>query len=266
MATTYTGLLQLPKHDTKDFFDVTLINEMADKTEAGILAAYRGKAAHNWFHNSNFANCVNQKKQTTYTGTVYGIDRWYGRVNNQTTAVRSADVTITATSTQYAGLRQKVENIADLAGKKVTFACHMYSSVTPYLRFVNDSAAILASVAGKAQATETLILTFIVPEGATKDTVIPEIVIASETSGDYARLYWAALYEGEYALKTLPTYQTQYYSHELLECQRFYHLYATEEARPMHGIDCSPPMRINNPTQGTIVIDGVTYYYNSADL
>ena len=55
------------------------------------------------------------------------------------------------------------------------------------------------------------------------------------------------------------------YSTQLLKCQRYYQLYSSAENRPSKAADCRPVMRIN-PTQGTIVIDGVTYYYNDASL
>ena len=55
------------------------------------------------------------------------------------------------------------------------------------------------------------------------------------------------------------------YSTQLLKCQRYYQLYSSAENRPSKAADCRPVMRID-PTQGTIVIDGVTYYYNDASL
>lgn len=55
------------------------------------------------------------------------------------------------------------------------------------------------------------------------------------------------------------------YEAEFTRCQRYYQLYSSAEARPAKAIDCRPVMRID-PTQGTIVIDGQTYYYNDASL
>jgi len=59
------------------------------------------------------------------------------------------------------------------------------------------------------------------------------------------------------------------YAVQLAKCQRYYQLYSDAEARPNSPIDCRPVMRTptgERLTQGTIVIDGVTYYYNSAEL
>ena len=52
---------------------------------------------------------------------------------------------------------------------------------------------------------------------------------------------------------------------ELLKCQRYYQLYSSADKRPVKAVDCRPTMRVD-PVQGTIVIDGTTYYYNSAEL
>lgn len=54
-------------------------------------------------------------------------------------------------------------------------------------------------------------------------------------------------------------------SQVLAECQRYYQLYSSLEKRPSKAVDCRPVMRID-PSQGTIEIDGVTYYYNDASL
>lgn len=55
------------------------------------------------------------------------------------------------------------------------------------------------------------------------------------------------------------------YGAELLECQRYYQLYSSAAERPAKAVDCRPAMRID-PTQGTTIIGGVTYYYNNASL
>lgn len=59
------------------------------------------------------------------------------------------------------------------------------------------------------------------------------------------------------------------YAVQLAKCQRYYQLYSGAAVRPNSPIDCRPVMRTptgGRLTQGTIVIDGVTYYYNSAEL
>ena len=55
------------------------------------------------------------------------------------------------------------------------------------------------------------------------------------------------------------------YGEQLARCQRYYQLYSTAEQRPAKAVDCRPTMRVD-PSQGTITIDGTTYYYNTANL
>ena len=61
------------------------------------------------------------------------------------------------------------------------------------------------------------------------------------------------------------TIETPDYGETLAQCQAEYQLYSSAEARPAKAIDCRPVMR-GDPTQGTIIIDGQTYYYNDASL
>lgn len=172
--------------------------------------------------NSDFRNPVNQRGQTSYSGTIYGIDRWKGRVVYQTVSVRTTDITITATGTSYSGITQKIGDMSKLAGKTITFAANVWSNVVPNLRIIDANGNVLTSVDGTAQTTQTLILTYTVPSDATSDSVIPTILCRTTASGDYIRLYWAALYEGSYDASTLPAYQPKGYAAELAECQRYY--------------------------------------------
>ena len=55
------------------------------------------------------------------------------------------------------------------------------------------------------------------------------------------------------------------YRQELAKCQAYFQLYHTQALRPTYAADCRPVMRID-PTTGTLVINGVTYYTNSAEL
>jgi hypothetical protein len=241
MATTYTTHFQLPKHDPTDPFNIALINEGFEKTETGILSAYRGRAAYNLLDNSNFRNPVNQRGQTTYTGNGYSIDRWRAYHASTTHTVTASGIAVSATDNNPNIYQVLDPNVID-TNKTYTVA-------------VCDSAGNV-SVRAMKPTTAAYSPACIYISGS---NILFRIVGANTWR-------WAALYEGEYTLETLPDYVTKGYAAELLECQRCYHLYATQAARPTHGLDCVPHMRINNPTQGTIVIDGVTYYYNAADL
>lgn len=160
----------------------------------------------NWLHNSDFTNPINYRGLSSYTGQVYGIDRWYGRVVAQTVDVRSTDVTVTATSTSYVGIKQKVGNFGKLAGKTVTLAARVYSNVVPQILFVDSSGNALAEKKGTAGSEQTLVLSYTLPSDTVSENVIPTIQVRTTASGDYIRIYWAALYEGSYTTDTIPTY------------------------------------------------------------
>ena len=65
---------------------------------------------------------------------------------------------------------------------------------------------------------------------------------------------------GNWVLNEIPDFGEQ-----LARCQRYFQLYSTADNRPSKAVDCRPTMR-TDPSQGTIIIDGTTYYYNTADL
>jgi len=261
MATTYTGLLQLPKHDPKDFCDVTLFNETADKIDAAMAKAYQGKAAHNLLDNSDFRNPVNQRGATTTTAWAYCIDRWLSMTTGVGLAFGASGMTVMGVDASRNAIYQKIANHESILGKAVTLAVKHTGSDTPIIiNCILPSA--FASTTWTTYATKTVdnvMIDIFSSNGSLGATI-------SVTNQSSVTFEWAALYEGTYTEATLPTYVPKGYAAELLECQRYYHLYATQAARPTHGLDCAPHMRLSNPTQGTIVIDGATYYYNAADL
>ena len=230
MATNVLGLKTFAASDPVDYNEV---NDNYTKIDNGVKTAMQGRAAHNWLDNSDMTNAINQRGASSYTGQVYGIDRWRGRAVAQTVSVRSADVTVTATGTSYAGIKQKVHGMPRLAGKTVTFAARLYANVVPELVLFDASEQSLAVKMGTAGATQTLILTYAVPTDATADSVVPTILIRTSASGDYMRIYWAALYEGAYTADTLPAYQPKGYAAELAECQRYYIKYTSDSTIPM---------------------------------
>lgn len=65
---------------------------------------------------------------------------------------------------------------------------------------------------------------------------------------------------GDWVLNEIPNYGEQ-----LARCQRYFQLYSSADIRPAKAVDCRPTMRAD-PAQGTVVVNGTTYYYNNADL
>lgn len=262
MATTYTDLLKLPKHATSDPFDITLINNMADLVEAAVAKAYRGKSARNWLDNSNFA--INQRGNASYSGSGYTVDRWKTTNSNMITTVNDGYITLTVASDASGSgfLRQIFEK--PLTSGKFTLAVCVRGTGEGRVYFTTDGSSSgcgTATFSGMADWT----VRFVSCDAAGGTATPNQFTIRCEP-GSTLDVKWAALYEGTYTADTLPEYVEQSYVNELLECQRFYRVYATAAARPVHGLDCVPPMRLAAPTQGTITVGGATCYFNAADL
>lgn len=70
----------------------------------------------NWY----FGKPVNQRGQTSYTGAVYGIDRWRESAANATVAVATGGISVSGEKFQR--LEQRVEDAQSLNGITVTFS------------------------------------------------------------------------------------------------------------------------------------------------
>lgn len=70
----------------------------------------------NWY----FGNPVNQRGQTSYTGGVYGIDRWLKSAEETTVAVVTGGISVSGKKFQR--LEQRVEDAQSLNGITVTFS------------------------------------------------------------------------------------------------------------------------------------------------
>lgn len=175
----------------------------------------------NLLDNSDFTNPVNQRGQTSYTGAsgLYTIDRWHTSVNLN---VAVNDGYINLSNEYESGRRsftQRIENgFNRLAGKTVTVAvcntdgviacnnCTIPTSIPDsnkdccYADFDDGSGAkITLTTAGNLDIS---------------------IMVASSGT---LNLTWAALYEGEYTVDTIPPYVPKGYTTELMECYRYYY-------------------------------------------
>lgn len=175
---------------------------------------------------------VNQRGQTSYSGQVYGIDRWYGLTHSQNIEVRGNDITVTATATAYAGIQQKVYKIAGLAGETVTLAAYVYSTSPVSVGYVDASGTAAYETVDNRSGTRIILCTCTVPSDATHDSFIPRILLRTTAANDYMRCYWAALYEGEYTADNLPPYMPKGYAAELAECSRWYTCGTKQIAKP----------------------------------
>lgn len=177
-----------------------LHSEYATKTYTN--TQIKKAAPKNLLDNSDFRNPVNQRGQTSYkgisNGNLYTIDRWFlGWQGNTTVTV--GDGYIQKNEGKYS---QLLENI-DL--NKIYTGALCLADGTLYVY-----SGTFSSGFGEWDRT---------------------ICVRCDSNGScYFRIekdmtqpmIWAALYEGEYTVDTLPEYQPKGYAVELLECKRYF--------------------------------------------
>ena len=207
-----------------------------------------------------------------YTGTGYGIDRWKllsGGSGMCWTLIENDGITI-GTDTKFGVyFLQIVEPsvVKAIAGKTVTL------SVLAGEKSGNFTGNILINGSWNdywaIEANDVSTKKYTVPANAT--SMVIQYAEAGSGAGT-CKLKAAKLElgsqqtlahqdaDGNWSLNEIPDYGEQ-----LARCQRYFQLYSSADLRPAKAVDCRPTMR-TDPSQGTIVIDGTTYYYNTADL
>lgn len=241
----------------------TITDRIIDSAKAiSFVDAIMQRSYHNLLDNSNFA--INQRGNTAYSGSGYTVDRWKTTNSNMITTVNDGFITLTVASDASGSgyLRQIFET--PLTSGKFTLAVCVRGTGEGRVYFATNGSSSGCGATSFSGTTDWRVR-FVSCDAAGGSSIPDQFTIRCEP-GATLDIKWAALYEGTYTAATLPPYATKGYAHELLECQRFYHVYATAAARPVHGLDCVPHMRLAAPTQGTIAVGGATRYFNAADL
>lgn len=164
----------------------------------------------NLLDNSDFRNPVNQREQTSYTGSGYCLDRWYTDMGNYVTVtVGNGKITLHKSSS---GGDFKQTLPVDLTGKTMTYAV-MTADGNIYCK----SAVISGSSNFKQIAGLKAYLGVCVVDGQTVFRIY-----FNDSSDITLELEWAALYEGSYTADTLPPYVPKGYAVELAECMRYF--------------------------------------------
>lgn len=203
MATTVLGLKTFAASDPVDYNEV---NDNYVKIDNGVKTAMQGRAAHNWLDNSWFVNPVNQRGKTSYTASSYCIDRWMLDMG-------SASITSSGIKLTGAVFRQAVA----LKAGTYTFAIHLSTDTTLFIRFQYDGSSSVTSLDGESATTGAYITMYNYNSGV----VMVQFVQSNDSSVVHTAV-WAALYEGSYTADTLPAYQPKGYAAELAECQLYY--------------------------------------------
>lgn len=199
---------------------------VADGNDTRIPAALeRRDRAYNLLDNSDFAHPVNQRGASSYTGAVYGIDRWLAYHAQTVVAVMDGGVAVSGN--------------------------RLYQVVPPD-RISVDKVYTLAAMRSDG-GMEIYSAKFSDPLDDTQGTALYTSNGAYRVRLDTGKTWvWAALYEGAYAVETLPAYVPKGYAAELAECQRY-----LQTMTVVAGAGASTarrvilpfqPMRIANPT------------------
>lgn len=219
---------------------------------------------------------VNQRKQTSYIGTVYGIDTWHSGNANLKIMIGANDITLqNGASSVRAPFSQKFDNQASLYGKTVTGSI-LLTDGTLHSGTATLLAAPPASIAYATFANfngHTIRIEEATTTGATKIWSF-QVMVAANTSlsvvavklelGDTQTL--AHLENGVWVLNEIPDYTTQ-----LLRCQRFFRVFTSTSASTTgYGYSTNPknlrPEMRATPSTGSFTYSGTTYYYLDANL
>lgn len=204
---------------------------------------------------------INQRGKTVYPGAGYSIDRWNSSNANGTLTITQDAITLSASSSGNAFFRQLVKNLP--SNTAITVSALIRGSGAGVLRVDNEagtSAIFNAQSYNNPGSAWTLISgSGTLPDGvgivtlrANASTAIDIAAIKCEFGTEQTLAHQE---NGVWVLNELPNY-----GEELLKCQRYFQTFRTEALRPTYGADCRPVMAADEPTKGTITIDGVTYY------
>lgn len=193
----------------------------------------------------------------------YAADRWG---NSDISISKNGDViTISNTLEGSRGVNQRRSGYSDLVGKPVTLGICL-----------DDGTILCKSIVLPPYEGETMSVCQVwLPAGG-----VLYVYVASNNFFQPARISiptgvtwnfkWIRMLPGVYTAETFPPYVPKPDGVELAECQRRFHVYETESARPAKPLDCCPPMELapgtTNLTQGTVEVDGKTLYFNSTDI
>lgn len=212
-----------------------------DATKLGGLDAQyyaQGRAAHNWLDNSWFVNPVNQRGATSYTGSVYTIDRW--ELSANTLNVGSDGITLVAGDSSSAVLTQYISGL-----RYGTYTQALNVNGTICTRIIQLSGSTITTIDGSNASYTGGYVSCVVSSSGYFSFLI------RANAGYSITVRWAALYEGSYTASTLPAYQPNRYSAELAECQRYYRRFinsapamSTTATAIEAEMPLEPPMRV----------------------
>lgn len=175
-----------------------------------IFKAFTNK---NLIINWDFANPVNQRGKPSYTGAVYGIDRWKGIYGGEKVEIENGRIKCTFENNQ--GIKQVFENYKQLAGKTVTLSILWESAGSNYFgTAVNTNfgaAGLISKTSTFGKSVDSVTVT--IPQNITELNV-------SITGDGSCYVYGVKLELG--SVSTLAQDAPADYGEQLALCQRYY--------------------------------------------
>ena len=238
----------------------------AASTPQEALAALGAGVRPNLLDNPRLA--VNQRGLSQYTGAVQTVDRWMS-ANPATWEKIPGGWKITQGTPEGFAICQRTEKIASgtytisviISEVTGTWGLLIQGQQEGNLMITEPGFYSATVTVDESDASPYLFVLYSTQAGDTITLPSDDGEIAKVEEGDGQTLAYQDE-DGNWHLLPQPG---EKYGTQLLECQRYYQLYSTAESRPSKAVDCRPVMRID-PTQGTIVIGDVTYYYNDSTL
>ena len=156
----------------------------------------------NLLDNSDFTHPVNQRGETSYSAAGYAIDRWRLENNAGTLAINDGYITLSASGGQC-WFTQKFERYLTVG--------QIY---TLYVELADDTIHARKFTVLDSQSSSDAGWGILVYQKEKVSLVL--------NAGNTKNICRVALYEGEYTVDTVPTYQPNGYARELAECRRYY--------------------------------------------
>ena len=172
---------------------------------------------HNILDNSNFADLVATAGLNAEhaDGNTYIGDRWF--INGDLSCeLNKYNYCILTNANGGESINQK---IIGLVGKTVTFAVKIESDNEILLSIDNFTTGTNITNQNFTQISQEIYtITATIPADA---TIVNFKYYPNYNSGGSSKIYWAAVYEGEYTPETLPPYMPKGRAAEELECSRY---------------------------------------------
>lgn len=254
-------------YDTK-WMTLPQIGSELVKPDNPVGAALSGKASNpNLLDNWYFADPINQRGQTEYTGAGYTIDR-FRQVDNFKVTIEDDGLLLFSDSAGGQWIGAILEASRLMEGMEYTFSVLTSSGLyteTYNLNFdgnYHGALKIDGDVFYHQYRYENGSVSFLLIKSWRGTPAQIKVKAVKLELGPVQTLAHKDA-SGNWVLNDPPPNKAL----ELAKCQRYFQTFATESMRPIHGKDFRPVMRTDNPTLSTITLpDETVLYAASSDL